>query len=351
MNSLKGMSDKSDKKDEKKSGVTDMGAWAMNIISSVGIIMANKQVMSRSGYNYRFATSLTAFHFSVTAGVGYLSSALGYSVSKHVPFNDLFLFSLVSNTSIVGMNLSLMLNSVGFYQIAKLSMIPTVCVLEWLLHGKTYTREMKISVFVVMIGVGVCTVTDVNVNFKGFMAALIAVLSTSLQQIYIGALQKKHSCGSFELLSKTAPIQAASLLLIGPFVDYMLIGENLLSYSYSTGAIESTGQEHIARLDTNTFFLFLWWCWFFFLSLFISLFYTALHIVIVHTCCFLQCESILVHWKILSCDIPGVGTHEDCVRAALGMGSLRLCIDREEHDGHVHGCGRYDHVQLGRGSG
>lgn len=54
MNSLKGMSDKSDKKDEKKSGVTDMGAWAMNIISSVGIIMANKQVMSRSGYNYRF---------------------------------------------------------------------------------------------------------------------------------------------------------------------------------------------------------------------------------------------------------------------------------------------------------
>lgn len=68
-------------------------------------------------------------------------------------------------------------------QIAKLSMIPTVCVLEWLLHGKTYTREMKISVFVVMIGVGVCTVTDVNVNFKGFMAALIAVLSTSLQQI------------------------------------------------------------------------------------------------------------------------------------------------------------------------
>lgn len=39
-------------------------------------------------------------------------------MSKHVPFNDLFLFSLVSNTSIVGMNLSLMLNSVGFYQVS-----------------------------------------------------------------------------------------------------------------------------------------------------------------------------------------------------------------------------------------
>ena len=56
---------------------------------------------------------------------------------------------------------------------------------------------------------------------------------------YIGALQKKHSCGSFELLSKTAPIQAISLVLIGPFVDYFLIGMNILKYTYTMGAIVS----------------------------------------------------------------------------------------------------------------
>jgi solute carrier family 35 protein E3 len=225
-----------EKKEEKKA-VSDAGAWAMNVISSVGIIMANKQVMSAGGYDFRFATTLTAFHFAVTAGVGYLSSALGYSVSKHVPFKDLFLFSLVSNTSIVSMNLSLMLNSVGFYQIAKLSMIPTVSVLEWLIHNKNYTREVKLSIFVVMIGVGVCTVTDVNVNLKGFMAAVVAVMSTSLQQIYIGALQKKHNCSSFELLSKTAPIQAASLIVIGPYMDYFLNGRNILNYNFTMGAV------------------------------------------------------------------------------------------------------------------
>ena len=58
MNSVKSMSDKSDKKDDKKDdkkgGVSDVGAWAMNIISSVGIIMANKQVMSSAGYGFRF---------------------------------------------------------------------------------------------------------------------------------------------------------------------------------------------------------------------------------------------------------------------------------------------------------
>jgi hypothetical protein len=40
--------------ENKKSAVSDVGAWAMNVISSVGIIMANKQLMSSSGYAFSF---------------------------------------------------------------------------------------------------------------------------------------------------------------------------------------------------------------------------------------------------------------------------------------------------------
>ncbi|MCE5165874.1 UDP-rhamnose/UDP-galactose transporter 1 [Datura stramonium] len=222
---------------EKKSAVSDMGAWAMNVVSSVGIIMANKQLMSANGYSFTFATTLTGFHFAVTALVGMVSNATGFSSSKHVPLWELVWFSVVANMSITGMNLSLMLNSVGFYQISKLSMIPVVCLMEWVLHNKRYSREVKMSVVVVVIGVGVCTVTDVKVNAKGFICACVAVLSTSLQQISIGSLQKKYSIGSFELLSKTAPIQACSLLVLGPFCDYYLSGNLLLDYNYSSGAI------------------------------------------------------------------------------------------------------------------
>ena len=56
----------------------------------------------------------------------------------------------------------------------------------------------------------------------------------------IGSLQKKYSIGSFELLSKTAPIQALSLLILGPFVDYSLSGKFVTNYKMSTGAIVST---------------------------------------------------------------------------------------------------------------
>lgn len=64
---------------------------------------------------------MTGFHFAVTALVGLVSNATGYSASKHVPLWELIWFSAVANISITGMNLSLMLNSVGFYQVCLLS--------------------------------------------------------------------------------------------------------------------------------------------------------------------------------------------------------------------------------------
>ncbi|PKU76614.1 UDP-rhamnose/UDP-galactose transporter 1-like [Dendrobium catenatum] len=222
---------------EKKPRVSNAGAWGMNVVSSVGIIMANKQLMSPSGYGFSFATTLTGFHFSVTALVGWVSNAAGLSVSKQIPLWELLWFSIVANLSITAMNLSLMLNSVGFYQISKLSIIPVVCMLEWILNNKNYSSKVIMSVVVVAFGVGICTVTDVEINMKGFLCACVAVFCTSLQQITIGSFQKKYSIGSFELLSKTAPIQAASLIVLGPFMDYCLNGQSILKYHFSTGAL------------------------------------------------------------------------------------------------------------------
>lgn len=55
--------------------------------------------------------------------------------------------------------------------------------MEWVIHSKHYSREVKMAVMVVVIGVGVCTVTDVKVNVKGFVCASLAVVSSSFQQI------------------------------------------------------------------------------------------------------------------------------------------------------------------------
>lgn len=151
-------------------------------------------------------------------------------------------------------------------------MIPVSCLLEVVLDRVRYSRDTKLSILVVLLGVAICTVNDMSVNAKGFVAALIAVWSTSLQQYvrpisiqliskpytflttfvringflqffwvshvyitlqFVHYLQRKHSIGSFNLLGHTAPPQAASLLLVGPFMDYWLTNKRVDAYNYT----------------------------------------------------------------------------------------------------------------------
>ncbi|XP_010538909.1 PREDICTED: UDP-galactose transporter 2-like [Tarenaya hassleriana] len=216
-------------KADKKAAV-DAAAWMFNVVTSVGIIIVNKALMAT--YGFSFATTLTGLHFATTTLMTVILRCLGYIQPSHLPFTELLKFVLLANFSIVGMNVSLMWNSVGFYQIAKLSMIPVSCLLEVVFDKIRYSRDTKLSIGLVLLGVGVCTVTDVSVNTKGFIAAFIAVWSTSLQQYYVHYLQRKYALSSFNLLGHTAPAQAATLLIVGPILDYWLTNKRVDKYDY-----------------------------------------------------------------------------------------------------------------------
>lgn len=221
-------------KAEKKAAV-DAAAWMFNVVTSVGIIIVNKALMAT--YGFSFATTLTGLHFANTTLMTVILRILGYIQPSHLPKTELLKFVVFANFSIVGMNVSLMWNSVGFYQIAKLSMIPVSCLLEVALDKIRYSRDTKLSIGVVLLGVGVCTVTDVSVNMKGFVAAFIAVWSTALQQYYVHYLQRKYSLSSFSLLGHTAPAQAGSLLLLGPVLDYWLTNNRVDKYTYDASSV------------------------------------------------------------------------------------------------------------------
>ncbi|KAL3619799.1 UDP-rhamnose/UDP-galactose transporter 6 [Castilleja foliolosa] len=217
-------------KTEKKAA-GDAAAWMFNVVTSVGIIIVNKALMAT--YGFTFATTLTGLHFATTTLMTVVLRWLGYIQASHLPLRELLKYVLFANFSIVGMNVSLMWNSVGFYQIAKLTMIPVSCLLEIVLDKMRYSRDTKLSILVVLLGVAVCTVTDLSLNTKGFVAAFIAVWGTALQQYYVHFLQRKYSLTSFNLLGHTAPAQAASLLLIGPFSDYWLTNKRIDSFNFN----------------------------------------------------------------------------------------------------------------------
>ncbi|XP_040950324.1 UDP-rhamnose/UDP-galactose transporter 6 isoform X2 [Gossypium hirsutum] len=215
----------------ERKAVVDVAAWMFNVVTSVGVIIVNKALMATYGFSY--ATTLTGLHFATTTQMTAALRWFGFIQSSHLPLSELLRFILFANFSIVGMNVSLMWNSVGFYQIAKLSMIPVSCFLEVVMDKIRYSRDTKLSIAVVLLGVGVCTVTDLSVNTQGFIAAFIAVWSTSLQQYYVLHLQRRYNLSSFNLLGHTAPAQAATLLLLGPFLDYWLTNKRVDTYNYN----------------------------------------------------------------------------------------------------------------------
>lgn len=64
------------------------------------------------------ATTLTGLHFGTTTLLTTFLTWLGYIQPSQLPWPDLLKFVLFANFSIVGMNVSLMWNSVGFYQVS-----------------------------------------------------------------------------------------------------------------------------------------------------------------------------------------------------------------------------------------
>ncbi|KAL8494300.1 hypothetical protein ACS0TY_025195 [Phlomoides rotata] len=230
-------------------------------------------------------TTLTGLHFVTTILMTVVLRWLGYIQTSHLPFTELLKFILFANFSIVEMNVSLMWNSVGFYQIAKLTMIPVSCLLEVVFDKIQYSRDTKLSISVVLLGVAVCTVTDVSVNANGFITAFIAVWSTSLQQYYVYFLQRKYSLNSFNLLGHTAPVQVASLLLLDPIMDYWLTNKRIESFDFTLPSVSS----------------------------FTSIFdYSAsVHSHLVYNCRGNKPQSVHLHRQIHCCFFSGPLPHED----------------------------------------
>eukprot|EP00955_Chlamydomonas_euryale_P017901 190732-Chlamydomonas_euryale.AAC.8 len=61
----------------------------------------------------------------------------------------------MASMSIGSLNLSLLINTVGFYQIAKLLIIPFVCVVEFVWMNRTFRPPVIGSILTVVLGVAV----------------------------------------------------------------------------------------------------------------------------------------------------------------------------------------------------
>ncbi|KAI3911361.1 hypothetical protein MKW98_010248 [Papaver atlanticum] len=208
-----------------------IGALSLSVVSSVSIVICNKALISTLGFH--FATTLTSWHLLVTFCS--LHVALWMKLFEHKPFDARAVmgFGVLNGISIGLLNLSLGFNSVGFYQMTKLAIIPCTVLLETLFFRKLFSRSIQLSLSVLLMGVGIATVTDLQLNVLGSVLSLLAVLTTCVAQIMTNTIQKRFKVSSTQLLYQSCPYQAMTLFITGPFLDGLLTNENVFAFQYT----------------------------------------------------------------------------------------------------------------------
>jgi solute carrier family 35 protein E3 len=84
------------------------------------------------------------------------------------------------------------------------------------------------------------TVNDLgsgSTKLLGVLIAATSVVGSGMQQILCGAMQRQHKMQSHQLLAATAPAQGLTLLLVGPWVDALVSGHWVGSYTLTTPAL------------------------------------------------------------------------------------------------------------------
>ncbi|MCL7039519.1 hypothetical protein MKW94_009888 [Papaver nudicaule] len=208
-----------------------IGALALSVTSSVAIVICNKALMSNLGFP--FATTLTSWHLMVTFCTLHVAQRFNVFETKAVDTKTVMLFGILNGVSIGLLNLSLGFNSIGFYQMTKLAIIPFTVLLETLFLNKQFSQNIKFSLSLLLLGVGIASITDLQLNLVGSIISLLAIATTCVGQILTNTIQKRLNVSSTQLLYQSAPFQAGILFVSGPLVDKCLTKQNVLAYKYS----------------------------------------------------------------------------------------------------------------------
>ncbi|XP_066379993.1 UDP-xylose transporter 1-like [Miscanthus floridulus] len=208
-----------------------IGSLTLSVASSVAIVICNKALISTLGFP--FATTLTSWHLMVTFCTLHVAQRLRFFEPKAIDGQTVVLFGLLNGTSIGLLNLSLGFNSIGFYQMTKLAIIPFTVLLETIFLKKRFSETIKFSLLVLLLGVGIASVTDLKLNCLGSTLSGLAIATTCVGQILTNTMQRKLKISSTQLLYQSAPYQAAILFATGPFVDHHLTGRSVFAHVYT----------------------------------------------------------------------------------------------------------------------
>lgn len=134
---------------------------------------------------------------------------------------------------------------------AKLATIPVTVVVHISFYNRSYSTGTKLSLGVLLAGVGMATITDFQLNAFGTVIAGLAVVAAAVSQIWTQELQKNHGLSSTQLLHNASPLMAVLLFACGIPLDRALTGSTFLDYRYDQRLITSLVLSNLTAIAVN----------------------------------------------------------------------------------------------------
>jgi len=217
--------------------LTETAAITANIAVSLAIVALNREILSI----FPFAFTLSCLHALFGVVVFFAARLAGCFSPKWFSWRDMALCGILTVGCVGFFNLTLQYCSVGFYQLAKLAVIPTVLLWETVFYGKVHTRKTILVVAVLMLGIGIATVSDVVYSSKGLVMASVAVVATAANSVRVHELSKSYAVGPNEYNFNNQ----LGALGFGPglvfWMDFRREDHSVLSLSSADGSRQGLG--------------------------------------------------------------------------------------------------------------
>mmetsp|Transcript_10480 Transcript_10480/g.17132 ORF Transcript_10480/g.17132 Transcript_10480/m.17132 type:complete len:350 (-) Transcript_10480:446-1495(-) len=190
-----------------------LGAW---YVVNVATVILNKYIFQM--YEFGYPLTLTITHFFCCC----VGSILVLRVFKQIPIipvssqdvtRKLLPFAVLFCANIVLGNISLRWVPVSFMQTIKAAVPACTTALQVIFMNVRFDKRIYVSLIPVVGGVMLASYTEVNFDWRGFLAAVAACFTTAAQTVLSGFIMQ-YKFDSVNLIYYMAPL---SLAILGPF--------------------------------------------------------------------------------------------------------------------------------------
>jgi len=214
-----------------------------NLVSACAIVFVNKAVLSV--VKFKFTVTLTCIHTIATWLAARALCSAGIIVPKKLPRRAVVSLAGAFTGYIVLCNVSLFVNTVGFYQLTKIAIAPTVMIMEAVAQRRMPPPNIAACVLVVCMGIGLATVFDSQVmtNVPGLVVGILSVVVSAQYGTWIGSMTKQHEVTPLQLLEQYLPYASMMMAACVPVESALMKWSSragsptLLTFPYTHQAV------------------------------------------------------------------------------------------------------------------